>query len=561
MNYIVSALKYRPKKFEDVVGQQAVTNTLKNAIDKKHLAQALLFTGPRGVGKTTCARILAKEINKSEGLTDEQDFAFNIFELDAASNNSVDDIRNLIEQVRVPPQIGKYKVYIIDEVHMLSTQAFNAFLKTLEEPPAHAIFILATTEKHKIIPTILSRCQIYDFKRISAFDIKEHLKIIAEKEGIKADEDALYLIAQKADGALRDALSMFDKVASYSDGKITRQIVTESMSILDYDAYFQIVDLMLANDIPGILKYFNELLYKGFDAHQFIAGLSGHLRDLLVSKDEKTIELLEVSNHIKEKYKKQSADISIPYLTEALNLTTETDINYKLSKSPKLLVELTLMKLASLQTNEVKKKVSNILPTTYFKNTNKVIVAYKQEDTSISQKKPETIEEKLDKVKKNTSVSSIENKKNIGLSIKSLKKKKEELKKQKQNNNFKNLPKDPFTQTQFEVFWNKYLNILRKHHEKNFLSILTIDKKPRVIDNKIHITLTSTVLKDELIKNKEKVLNYLREHLNNYEIDFEISINEQKKEELIYTKSDKFKKLLQKNPDLRYLKDKFKLDF
>ncbi|HFX18143.1 MAG TPA: DNA polymerase III subunit gamma/tau, partial [Flavobacteriales bacterium] len=283
MNYIVSALKYRPQKFEEVVGQQAVTNTLKNAIAKDHLAKALLFTGPRGVGKTTCARILAKEINKADGLSANEDFAFNIFELDAASNNSVDDIRNLIEQVRIPPQIGKYKVYIIDEVHMLSTQAFNAFLKTLEEPPAHAVFILATTEKHKIIPTILSRCQIYDFKRISAFDIKEHLQNIVQKEGLEAEDDALFLIAQKADGALRDALSMFDKVVSYSDGKITRKIVSESMSILDYDAYFKVVDLILKNDIPALLNYFNELLHQGFDAHQFTAGLAAHFRDLLVA--------------------------------------------------------------------------------------------------------------------------------------------------------------------------------------------------------------------------------------------------------------------------------------
>ena len=356
MNYIVSALKYRPQKFEEVVGQQAVTNTLKNAIEKNHLAQALLFTGPRGVGKTTCARILAKEINKHEGLTQDEDFAFNIFELDAASNNSVEDIRKLIEQVRIPPQVGKYKVYIIDEVHMLSQSAFNAFLKTLEEPPAHAIFILATTEKHKIIPTILSRCQIYDFKRISAFDIKEHLKTIAEKEGIEAEEDALFLIAQKADGALRDALSMFDKVASYADGKITRQIVSESMSILDYDAYFDTVDFMLTNDIPGIVKFFNELLHKGFDAHQFIAGLGSHLRDLLMAKDAKTVDLLEVSDDIKKRYLEQSENIPLDFLLPAIDLVTQADIQYKMSKNPQLLVELTLMKLASLSHEEAKKK-------------------------------------------------------------------------------------------------------------------------------------------------------------------------------------------------------------
>ncbi len=356
MNYIVSALKYRPRKFEEVVGQQAVTNTLKNAIAKDHLAKALLFTGPRGVGKTTCARILAREINISDGLSEAEDFAFNIFELDAASNNSVDDIRTLIEQVRIPPQTGKYKVYIIDEVHMLSTQAFNAFLKTLEEPPEHAVFILATTEKHKIIPTILSRCQIYDFRRISAIDIKDHLKEIVAKEGLEAEEDALFLIAQKADGALRDALSMFDKVVSYSDGKITRKIVSESMSILDYDAYFDMVDIMLKNDVPKILNHFNSLMKKGFDAHQFLAGLNAHLRDLLVSKDPKTVDLLEVSDSIKNRYKKQAVDIEMPYLVRAMDLVTDADINYRMSKSPHLLVELTLMKLASLTTTDEAKK-------------------------------------------------------------------------------------------------------------------------------------------------------------------------------------------------------------
>ena len=557
MNYIVSALKYRPQKFEEVVGQQAVTNTLKNAIAKDHLAQALLFTGPRGVGKTTCARILAKEINKAEGLSADEDFAFNIFELDAASNNSVDDIRNLIDQVRIPPQVGKYKVYIIDEVHMLSTQAFNAFLKTLEEPPAHAVFILATTEKHKIIPTILSRCQIYDFKRISAFDIKEHLKNIATKEGIEAEEDALFLIAQKADGALRDALSLFDKVASYADGKITRQIVSESMNILDYDAYFKTVDLMLQNDVPGILNFFNELLHKGFDAHQFIAGLSGHLRDLLVAKDPQTVDLLEVSEQIKERYKKQAQSLPMPYLMKALELTTQADIDYKMSKSPHLLVELTLMKLASLQTDEVKKKINEILPAASFRNTAKVVEEYK-----VSEKTPDKVAETPKKSEKDLQKPPVASDKTqtTGLSLKKLKERKQWLEQQKKLQNQKDLPKDPFTQTQFEIYWHKYLEILRKHHEKNLLSILTIDKKPRIIDHKIHLTLTSQVLKEELQRLKEKVLNYLRSQLNNYEIDFVIEVKEGKKKDFVYTKQDKFNKLLEKYPHLAYLKEKFKLD-
>ncbi len=569
MNYIVSALKYRPQKFEEVVGQQAVTNTLKNAIAKNHLAQALLFTGPRGVGKTTCARILAKEINKAEGLSNDEDFAFNIFELDAASNNSVDDIRNLIEQVRIPPQVGKYKVYIIDEVHMLSTQAFNAFLKTLEEPPQHAVFILATTEKHKIIPTILSRCQIYDFKRISAFDIKEHLKNIVEKEGLEAEEDALFLIAQKADGALRDALSLFDKVVSYSDGKITRKIVSESMSILDYDVYFKMVDLMLQNNIPEILNYFNELLYKGFDAHQFIAGLSGHLRDLLVAKDPGTVDLLEVSDNIKKKYLTQSKSIELPLLMQALELTTKTDIDYKLSKSPHLLVELTLMKLASLSLDEAKKKIVDIIPASYFRNNVSGVKPFNDKvgDNSFQKNtynEPKIVEDTISEPESPVKIKNKPDSKNIsvsGLSLKGLRKKKEEIFEKNKMLQGQVLPKDVFTQEDFDKYWLEYLDKLRKNHEKNLLSILTIDKYPRIIDQKIHLTLTSKALKTELERNKEKVLKFLRTNLNNYDIDFVIEVKEEKKKEFIYSNKDKLKKLMEKYPDLIYLKDKFKFDF
>ena len=287
--FVVSARKYRPQSFRDVVGQQAITNTLLNAIENNHLAQALLFTGPRGVGKTTCARILAKKINEQSGVTDDNDFAFNVFELDAASNNSVDDIRKLIEQVRIPPQVGNYKVYIIDEVHMLSTAAFNAFLKTLEEPPKHAIFILATTEKHKIIPTILSRCQIFDFKRITISDIREYLKYIAEQQGIEAEDEALQIIAQKADGAMRDALSIFDRVVSFSGDKITRQATSEILNVLDYEVYFKVTDLILDNKLPDLLLELNTVIAQGFDGNHFIAGLASHFRDLMVCKNKVTI--------------------------------------------------------------------------------------------------------------------------------------------------------------------------------------------------------------------------------------------------------------------------------
>ncbi|NRA94209.1 MAG: DNA polymerase III subunit gamma/tau, partial [Psychroserpens sp.] len=367
-HFVVSARKYRPQTFKDVVGQEAITNTLLNAIENDHLAQALLFTGPRGVGKTTCARILAKMINSDGSETEDEDFAFNIFELDAASNNSVDDIRNLTDQVRIPPQVGKYKVYIIDEVHMLSASAFNAFLKTLEEPPKHCIFILATTEKHKIIPTILSRCQIFDFKRITVKDAKAYLKYIAEEQGITAEDDALHIIAQKADGAMRDALSIFDRVVSFSGKNLTRQAVTENLNVLDYDTYFRSTDLILENKIPELLMLFNETLSKGFDGHHFIAGLASHFRDLLVCQDEKTLELLEVGDDTKQKYQEQSGKVSHAFLLKGIELANDCDLKYKTSKNQRLLVELCLMQLASITFDGEKKNSKPfIIPPSYFK--------------------------------------------------------------------------------------------------------------------------------------------------------------------------------------------------
>ena len=355
--FVVSARKYRPQSFRDVVGQQAITNTLLNAIENNHLAQALLFTGPRGVGKTTCARILAKKINEQSGVTDDNDFAFNVFELDAASNNSVDDIRKLIEQVRIPPQVGNYKVYIIDEVHMLSTAAFNAFLKTLEEPPKHAIFILATTEKHKIIPTILSRCQIFDFKRITISDIREYLKYIAEQQGIEAEDEALQIIAQKADGAMRDALSIFDRVVSFSGDKITRQATSEILNVLDYEVYFKVTDLILDNKLPNLLLELNTVIAQGFDGNHFIAGLASHFRDLMVCKNQATISLMEVGEETRKKYTEQSERATVPFLMEAIRIANDCDLSYRNSKNQRLLVEIALMQLASLTCEGDKKKM------------------------------------------------------------------------------------------------------------------------------------------------------------------------------------------------------------
>jgi len=357
-NFIVSARKYRPQNFEEVVGQQHVTNTLRNAINQNHLAQALLFTGPRGVGKTTCARILARMINTEDGADPNQDFSFNIFELDAASNNSVDDIRNLIDQVRFAPQAGNYKVYIIDEVHMLSQAAFNAFLKTLEEPPKHAIFILATTEKHKIIPTILSRCQIFDFKRITVEDISNHLKKVAEQENVTAENEALHIIAQKADGALRDALSIFDRIVSFSGNNISYKDVIDNLRILDYDYYFKTTDLILENNTPGLLNIFDEILDNGFDGHLFINGLASHFRDLLVCKDPSTLKLLEVGDATRQRYQQQAQTTDSLFLLKALKLTSECDVRYKNSNNPRLLVELCLLQIAQLLTDTGSEKKS-----------------------------------------------------------------------------------------------------------------------------------------------------------------------------------------------------------
>jgi len=574
-HFIVSARKYRPQNFTDVIGQQAITNTLEKAIENNHLAQALLFTGPRGVGKTSCARILAKNINQqdSEASADE-DFAFNIFELDAASNNSVDDIRSLTDQVRIPPQTGKYKVYIIDEVHMLSQAAFNAFLKTLEEPPAHAIFILATTEKHKIIPTILSRCQIFDFKRIGVLDAKNYLKVICEKENITADDDALHIIAQKADGAMRDALSIFDRVVSFSGKDLTRQSVTENLNVLDYETYFESTDYILENKIPELLIQFNKTLAKGFDGHHYIAGLASHFRDLLVCKNPTTIELLEVGDDTKNKYLEQSKKAEQDFLIKGINLANDCDLKYKSSKNQRLLVELTLMQLASITFDGEKKNSSRfIIPPSYFKKIGikpiKVVKPVHVENTSISQQNNTKVNPELQKQAEPTKPKIVlENgiasskKRTSGLSLKSIRAKKEhQIKQLDVVVDEENLPREPFNQDELTEVWNAFVHQIEKEGKFNLASILSIDKPTLAEDGfSIKLTFPNATNKVEVERQSFDLMSYLRKNLKNYDIALDITVNEELDTKYAYTPIEKYEKLKEKNPNLELLRTTFDLD-
>ena len=539
--FIVSALKYRPQTFKDVVGQSAITNTLKNAIDQNHLAQALLFTGPRGVGKTTCARILAKMINSDGAEHENEDFAFNIFELDAASNNSVDDIRSLTDQVRIPPQVGNYKVYIIDEVHMLSASAFNAFLKTLEEPPKHCIFILATTEKHKIIPTILSRCQIFDFKRITVTDAKDYLKVIAQEQGITAEDDALHIIAQKADGAMRDALSIFDRVVSFSGKNLTRQAVTENLNVLDYDTFFEATDLILANKIPDLLVHFNHILSKGFDGHHFITGLASHFRDLLVSKTPQTIELLEVGDDTKVTYKTQSEATSQAFLILAIELANDCDLKYKTSKNQRLLVELCLMQLASITFDGEKKNPSGfIIPATYFRSKNIPEVTVTRPVTTPENSIPElkkeipAVVEKVEEPKetypkKELPIPIIQTtqRPSSGLSLSSIRKKKEhQIKLMDVKVEEEDLPNDPFTEETLLKFWNIFVTKLEKDGKYNLAAILQIDTPKLINEHTIRLEFPNTTNKIEVERQQFDLLQYLRKSVNNFSIVLDIIVNE-----------------------------------
>jgi DNA polymerase-3 subunit gamma/tau len=581
-HFIVSARKYRPTRFKDVVGQQSITNTLQNAIENNHLAQALLFTGPRGVGKTTCARILAKQINQDDRTVPlDEDFAFNIFELDAASNNSVDDIRNLIDQVRIPPQVGKYKVYIIDEVHMLSSAAFNAFLKTLEEPPKHAIFILATTEKHKIIPTILSRCQIFDFKRITVQDIKGYLAMVAESEGIEAEDDALHIIAQKADGALRDALSIFDRVVSFSGKILTREAVTENLNVLDYTYYFDITDLLLSNNIPKVLIDFNTILSKGFDGHHFIMGLASHFRDLLVCKNEETISLLEVGEQVKKMYLEQSQKTDHQFLVHAIELANDCDLKYKSSRNQRLLVELCLMQLASLNAIEEKKKPNRfVIPPSHFKNIPEVTSIEKLRETdssteniaevktAIEETSEVNIKEEInddpivqERVIERPQIVAERNAKKVSaLSLKSIQKK-QQMKQELIANqpDAENLPVNDFTEESMHEAWKEYSTIVEDEGQYNLLSHLSMGT-PKLDGNLIHLEFPNHTIKLEVERAKHKLLGFLRKKLQNYDINLSIEVNETSEKRYAYTAREKFEKLKEKNPLIDTLRKEFDLD-
>ena len=541
-DYQISARKYRPKSFDEVIGQEVITSTLENAVKTKQLAQALLFTGPRGVGKTSCARILAKMIN--EGVkNNDSDFSFNIFELDAASNNGVEGIRNLTDQIRIPPQTGNYKVYIIDEVHMLSSSAFNAFLKTLEEPPKHCVFILATTEKHKIIPTILSRCQIYDFNRISVDDISSYLIEISNREKIKYEESAINIIAKKADGSMRDALQIYDKILSSKDNEISLSTVMEGLNIVDNQVYFELFDMIVSNKIPELLLLTNSILSKGIQGDLLISGLGTFFRDLLVSKDNKSIRLFNSDKETKQKFKEVSSNHSIEYFIECINITNTCDINFSKSINQNLLIELTFMKLASLNYNDEKKKFNyKIIPASYFNAnliTNKNVIK----------------EEKLD-VKPKLDIE-IDNLTTSRLSLKSVGKK-EFINSSENNIQESSHENNPYNETDIIALWEKYSEIMEEKGRYNIASILRIDN-PTLDQNTIKIVLPNSTNKVELENEKKQLLIYLRENLKNNEVYMEINVDESVQEKLVYTDKDKYELMKKKNPDIEILKDSFNL--
>ncbi len=617
-NFIVSARKYRPATFETVVGQQHITGTLKNAIKNNQLAQAFLFCGPRGVGKTTCARILAKTINCTAPTADveacgacescvsfQTGHSFNFHELDAASNNSVDDIRSLIEQVRIPPQAGKYKIYIIDEVHMLSANAFNAFLKTLEEPPSYAIFILATTEKHKILPTILSRCQIFDFNRIQVEDIASHLTKIALRENISVEADGLHIIAQKADGGLRDALSMFDQIVSYTNKNLTYKSVIDNLNILDYDYYFKLVDYLTSGDVSQSLLLFNEILNNGFDGNNFINGLASHLRNLLVGKDGQTIQLLEVSDNIKQKYLAQSKQTDLGFILTALNLANQCDLVYKNSKNQRLQVELSLIKMCHIHsviqlaqspsstpkaTDSDQDKKKTLISSTVESEKLKVESSVGPAETTLSAPSPTLNDLKnfLDKedlqdlpdhldVALPTEIpiapprapfvatsGSIKIQPFSANSITSLIPSLTDLERiasgeeEKGPQYVNGDERQDFNEEQFLELWKVYTQKAKELDKIHLYTLMNND--PILNGTEITVLVENSALESTLQDEKIELLNFLRTALKNFDLQIVAKRAENVGTKRIYTNKDKYAYMVEKNPQLEEMRRRFNLD-
>ena len=578
-DYIVSARKYRPVTFDSVVGQKALVATLKNAINSGKLANTYLFCGPRGVGKTTCARIFAKTINCTNRGADgeacgecescksfnEELRSYNVFELDAASNNSVDDIRNLTEQVRIPPMNGKYKVYIIDEVHMLSQAAFNAFLKTLEEPPKYAIFILATTEKHKIIPTILSRCQIYDFSRISNKDIVEHLQSVAQKEGVTVERAALEIIAEKSDGGMRDALSIFDQVVSFTGGQVTYQKTIENLNVIDYEHYFNLTDMFLEKRIPESLLLLSNILAKGFDGSHLISGLMLHLRNLLVSRDACTLPLLEVSDEMRERYKTQAAKCQPKFLYRALKICNECDLNYRISKNKRLLVELTLIRIAQADEDDDSsgRKPKRLHP--IFKTiaaTAKAAPAAAAPQATpkpvtaqtIEQPAPQPVRKNVIPTLKGSSIfTSIYGNKPAGRPDQPHGRQTVQVIDQEQH------PAKPLTQERLQDSWNNFAATLPRQDTP--LKNRMINCHPAVIsDNAFKVVAGNPMMADEIRLAQDRIINYIRGEFNNPSISMEIEIDQSRNVEHLLTRDEQYAKMKKENPALVELEAVFGLE-
>jgi len=556
-SFVVSALKYRPKEFSEVVGQESITKTLENAIANNRLANALLFSGPRGVGKTTCARILAHKINEqSLGDSADNDFSFNIFELDAASNNSVDDIRSLIDQVRIPPRIGTHKVYIVDEVHMLSTPAFNAFLKTLEEPPKHAIFILATTEKHKILPTILSRCQSYDFKRIGTKDMANHLRTIAEDQNVEVEETALHMIAVKADGGLRDALSLFDRLISFGGNKLTAEDVSKHLNLLDFNSFFEITNSLLEKDTRSVLLQLNELINAGFDAQLIISGLGAHFRNLLVSQKEETIALLDSSEELVPMYQEQASRCSIELLIQGIEIATKADAAYRAANNKRLLIELSLLQIAGFS-NSAEKKKPSLIPVDAIEI--KVVKeeldqsSVKEETTPIPDTTP-NVSIRIEKPSLGNSVS--------GFSLAAIQKKKEIKQKQEETNKVAVTESiEPFTLEDIQVYYDQYVVSLEQKGKKILASNLQIATIDLIDSETLRSRVPNDTIRREIEQEKEALLVFLRKRTNNDRIQLKVEVLEtERSENFIYTPEEKLEHLISKYPAVAELKRKFSLD-